>query len=68
MKQHTKTHNRRLTRKEKVIVSNAGLNPADYLFVGDNELYLFLKHKRFIENVSVPKDTPPGVRVTARGA
>ena len=64
MKQHTKTHNRRLTRKEKVIVSNAGLNPADYLFVGENKLYLHLKHKRFIENVSVPKDTPPGVSVS----
>ena len=75
MKQHTKTHNRRLTRKEKIIVSNAGLNPNDYLFAGENEQYLFLKHKRFIENATVPKapntkNASPGVSVsvTARGA
>ena len=69
MKQYTKTHNRRLTRKEKIIVSNAGLNPNDYLFAGENEQYLFLKHKRFIENAAVPKspnakNAPPGVSVS----
>ena len=73
MKQLTRTHNRRLTRKEKIIVSNAGLNPDEWNFHGENDSYLFLKHKRFIDTAAVPKapnvkNAPPGVSVTARGA
>ena len=73
MKQYTRTHNRRLKRAEKIIVSNAGLNPAEWNFSGENETYLFLKHKRFVENATVPKapnakNAPPGVSVTARSA
>ena len=73
MKQYTKTHNRRLTRKEKIIVSNAGLNPRDWNFAGANELYIFLTHKRLAKKATVPKapnvkNAPQGVSITVCGA
>ena len=73
MKQNTRTHHRRLKRAEKVIVSNAGLNPHDWNFAGANERYIFLTHKRFSDRAAVPKapnvkNAPQGVSITVCGA
>ena len=55
MKQCTRTHNRRRKRREKIIVSNAGLNPADWNFSGETEWFLILTHKRLTETTAVVK-------------
>ena len=55
MKKFTRNRVRRLTRAQKILTSNAGLNPKEWLYAGENDLYVFLVSKRNEDRVSVRK-------------
>ena len=46
---------RRLTAAQKKILSAAGLDATRYLYVGENELYLFLVNKYTGDHDTAPK-------------